>query len=316
MRIVFAGTPDFAVPTLAALAVGRHSIELVVTQPDRPAGRGRGLMPPPVKTLALQRGLRVIQPESINAPEAVETLRAVKPDALIVLAYGVRLRPRALRLPRLGCLNIHASLLPKYRGAAPINWAIIRGEKETGVTLQRMAAEIDAGNILAQRALPIGAEETAGQLFDRLAALAAEMIGPALDDLDAGRLTERPQDAAQATLAPKLEKADGLVDWRLPPSQASDFIRGMTPWPGAFAYHRRAGAPPRRLILLAARPADGASDAPPGTLLRADDELHVAAGGGRLRILRLQSEGARAMEAAEWLRGRSAAAGDSFGTDT
>lgn len=313
MRIAFAGTPDFALPTLAALAAGRHSVECVITQPDRPTGRGRTLCPPPVRVLALQRGLRVIQPESINEPAAVEALRAAKLDALIVLAYGVRLRPRVLRLPRLGCLNIHASLLPKFRGAAPINWAVIRGEKETGVTLQRMASEIDAGVILSQRTTPIADDETAGHLFDRLAALAAEMIGPALDDLEAGRLTERAQDPALASFAPKLEKADGLVDWSLPPGQVRDFIRGMTPWPGAFTHHRSASAASRRLILLAARPIEGATITPAGTVLRADDELHVAAGGGLLRVLRLQSEGARAMDAADWLRGRCAAAGDTFG---
>ena len=315
MRIVFAGTPDFAVPTLAALAAGRHTVELVVTQPDRPAGRGRGLTPPPVKALALKLGLPVIQPESLNDSDAIAAVRAIGPDAMVVIAYGVRLRPRALRIPRLGCLNIHASLLPRYRGAAPINWAIIRGEKETGVTLQRMAPEIDAGGILAQRAIAIGADETAGELFDRLAVLAAEMIGPALDDLDAGRLVERPQDAALATLAPKLEKADGLLDWSLPPAQACNFIRGMTPWPGAFTYHRRAAGTPRRLILLVARSLAGTTIAPPGTILRADDELHVASGGGCLRVLRLQSEGARPMDAAEWLRGRCAAPGDILGSD-
>ncbi len=313
MRLVFAGTPDFAAPTLAALAAGRHPVELVLTQPDRPAGRGRTPTPPPVKALALRLGLRVIQPESINAPEAVEVLRTIAPDALIVMAYGVRLRARVLRVPRLGCLNVHASLLPRYRGAAPINWAIICGERETGVTLQRMASEIDCGAILTQRATAIGEEETAGELYERLSALAAEMIGPALDELEAGRLIARPQDDARATDAPKLEKRDGRVDWSASPIRTRDFIRGMTPWPGAFTWHHHSSGAARRLILLAARPIEGIADAPPGTVLRASDELHVAAGGGRLRILRLQSEGARPMDAADWLRGHAVAAGDRFG---
>ena len=230
---------------LEALLRSRHAVCLVVTQPDKPRGRGRVPWAPPVKELALSCGVPVIQPESINRPEAVESLRAAAPDAIVVTAYGKRLARRVLALPRLGCFNAHASLLPKYRGAAPIERAILCGESETGVTLQRMAPELDAGAILAQRALNIGDEETAGELSARLSALAAGMIVPLLDAVESGAAVEQPQDAAQATEAPSLRKNDGLVPWRLDARGVCNFIRGMTPWPGAFTFHglrRAAGA--------------------------------------------------------------------------
>ena len=313
MNLIFAGTPDFALPTLEALLGSRHTVRLVVTQPDRPAGRGRHPVAPPVKTLAMARGVPLIQPESINRPEAVERLRAEAPDAIIVIAYGKRLTVRVLRLPRLGCYNIHASLLPKFRGAAPITHAILAGERETGVTLQRMAAQIDAGAIVAQRSIPIGPEETAGELFDRLAALAGEMILPALDAIENGTVVERTQNAAGVTEAPPLEKASGRVPWHLPARALCDFIRGMTPWPGAFTmYAPRDGRPAARLILLAARPADCPDAATPGTVLRAGDSLIVAAGEGCIEVLRLKPEGGRAMEARAWLHGHAVQQGDAF----
>ncbi len=312
MKICFAGTPDFAVPTLEALLRSRHTVCLVVTQPDKPRGRGRVPWAPPVKELARSRGVPVIQPESINRPEAVESLRAAAPDAIVVAAYGKRLGRRVLALPRLGCFNAHASLLPKHRGAAPIERAIVCGESETGVTIQRMAPKLDAGPILAQRALKIGDEETAGELSARLAALAAEMIGPLLDAVEAGAAGEQPQDAAGATEAPSLRKNDGLVPWRLDARGVCNFIRGMTPWPGAFTFHG-SGEPRERLILLAARPADGpAAAATPGQILRADDRLIVATGRGCVTVLRVQPEGRRPMDSAAYLRGRAVKAGDLF----
>ncbi|MGD1001370.1 MAG: methionyl-tRNA formyltransferase [Candidatus Brocadiia bacterium] len=310
MKICFAGTPDFAVPTLEALLRSRHAVCLVVTQPDKPRGRGRVPWAPPVKQVAQSRGVPVIQPESINRPEAVQSLRAAAPDAIVVTAYGKRLGRRVLALPRLGCFNAHASLLPKYRGAAPIERAILCGESETGVTIQRMAPELDAGAILVQRALRIGDEETAGELSVRLAVLAAEMIAPLLDAVESGAAVEQPQDAARATEAPSLRKNDGLVPWRLDARGVCNFIRGMTPWPGAFTFYL-CGERRERLILLAARPADDAgAAATPGQVLRAEDRLIVGTGRGCVTVLRVQPEGRKPMDAAAYLRGHVVKPGD------
>jgi methionyl-tRNA formyltransferase len=265
----------------------------------------------------------VIQPESINRPDAVAALRAAAPDAIVVTAYGKRLSRRVLALPRLGCFNAHASLLPKYRGAAPIERAILCGESETGVTIQRMAPELDAGAILVQRALKIGDEENAGELSARLSALAAEMIAPLLDAVESGAAVGRPQDAARATEAPSLKKNDGLVPWRLDARGVCNFIRGMTPWPGAFAFHvsRASGelrgpfdkAQGKRVILLAARVADDpGTAATPGQVLRADDRLIVATGRGCVAVLRVKPEGGKPMEAAAYLRGHAVKPGDLF----
>jgi methionyl-tRNA formyltransferase len=310
VKICFAGTPDFAVPTLEALLRSRHAVCLVVTQPDKPRGRGRVPWAPPVKQVAQSRGVPVIQPESINRPEAVQSLRAAAPDAIVVTAYGKRLGRRVLALPRLGCFNAHASLLPKYRGAAPIERAILCGESETGVTIQRMAPELDAGAILVQRALRIGDEETAGELSVRLAVLAAEMIAPLLDAVESGAAVEQPQDAARATEAPSLRKNDGLVPWRLDARGVCNFIRGMTPWPGAFTFYL-CGERRERLILLAARPADDAgAAATPGQVLRAEDRLIVGTGRGCVTVLRVQPEGRKPMDAAAYLRGHVVKPGD------
>jgi methionyl-tRNA formyltransferase len=312
MKICFAGTPDFAVPMLEALLGSRHAVCLVVTQPDKPRGRGRAPWPPPVKELARSRGVALIQPESINRPEAVAALRSAAPDAIVVTAYGKRLTRRVLALPRLGCFNAHASLLPKYRGAAPIERAILCGESETGVTIQRMAPELDTGAILVQRTLKIGDEETAGELSERLSALAAEMIVPLLDAVESGAAVAHPQDAALASEAPSLEKNDGLVPWHLDARSVCNFVRGMTPWPGAFTFH--AGAEQRaRLILLAARATDEpVAAAAPGQVLRADGRLVVATGSGSVSLLRVKPEGGKPMDAAAYLRGHAVKPGDLF----
>jgi methionyl-tRNA formyltransferase len=312
MKICFAGTPDFAVPMLEALVRSRHSVCLVVTQPDKPRGRGRVPWAPPVKEFAQSRGVPVIQPESINRPDALCALRSAAPDAIVVTAYGKRLTRRVLALPRLGCFNAHASLLPKYRGAAPIERAILCGESQTGVTIQRMAPELDAGAILVQRALKIGGEETAGELSARLSALAAGMIVPLLDAVESGSTAEQLQDAAQATEAPSLEKNDGRVPWRLDARAVCNFIRGMTPWPGAFTFHV-SGERQDRLILLAARPADEIdATAKPGQVLRADGRLIVATGLGCVAVLRVKPEGGKPMDTAAFLRGHAVKLGDLF----
>lgn len=310
MKLAFAGTPDFAAPILAAIAASRHTVCLVVTQPDRPAGRGGRLTAPPVKETALRLQLPVVQPESINRREALAALVAAAPDALIVVAYGKILTRRALGLPRLGCFNIHASLLPKYRGASPIAAAILHGERETGITIQRMAPGIDTGPVLMRRVTPIGPAENAGELAERLSALAAEMVVPFLDALDAGTLTEEPQGHSHTPVAAKLEKGEGLIPWARSAREVCDFIRAMTPWPGAFTFHRTAAGHVRgRVTILAARPAEGAGPHA-GQVLRADKILVVAAGQGVVEVLQLKPDGGKPMDAAAYMRGRAVQVGD------
>lgn len=313
MRVAFAGTPDFAVPILSAIFASRHTVCLVVTQPDKPAGRGGKVYAPPVKALALEHGAPVAQPESINRPEGRAALYAAAPEALLVVAYGKILTPRTLRAPARGCFNIHASLLPKYRGASPIAHAILHGERETGVTIQRMAPGVDMGPVLMRRAIAIGAEETAGELSDRLAALAAEMVVPFLDGVESGALSETPQAPNDEPHVPKLEKGDGATPWARDAVAVVNFIRAMTPWPGAFTFHRAADGRARaRLILLKARAAEAPRPEPPGTVLQADRQLIVAAGAGAVELLQVKPEGGKPMDAAAFLRGRAVKTGDKF----
>ena len=230
MRLIFMGTPDFAVPILEALHAGRHSVTLVVTQPDRPKGRGRALAAPPVKEAALRLGLPVIQPESLKTPEFHEAIRKEAADLLVVVAF--RILPDSLfPLARLGAVNVHGSLLPKYRGAAPIQWAVASGETETGVTIFQLDRLVDHGGILSQARTPIGPEETAGELFDRLRILGRDLLLRTLDDMEAGRARPLEQDHAASTPAPKLKKEDGLLDWTLPARVLHARIRGFNPYP-------------------------------------------------------------------------------------
>ncbi|HEY5765854.1 MAG TPA: methionyl-tRNA formyltransferase, partial [Candidatus Deferrimicrobiaceae bacterium] len=222
-RVVFLGTPRFAVPSLAALAE-RETVTLVVTNPDRPSGRGRSVAMPPVKEEALRRGIPVYQPEKARAPESVERIRAERPDLIVVVAYGQILPQAILDIPRLFCVNVHASLLPKYRGAAPINWAIARGETVTGVTIMRMDAGMDTGPMLLARELPIGEEDTAGTMFDALSRLGADALSDALDRLRAGTLREIAQDGARATYAPMLKKEHGAIDWAKSAREVRDLV--------------------------------------------------------------------------------------------
>ena len=322
MKIIFAGAPDLAVPALRALADSRHCVALVITQPDRPAGRGRKLTAPPIKTFAESRGIRVLQPASINRPDAVEAMRAIEPDAIVCFAYGKRFARRVLDLPRLGCFNIHASLLPRYRGAAPINHAILNGDAETGVTVQRMAAEIDAGAILAQESLRIGPDETAGELGKRIGELAGRIIVPTMDAIREGRVKSIPQDESLAGEAPALRKEDGLVPWRLSAEAVCNFVRAMTPWPGAFTFDCTADGRCRgRLIILSARPVAEPgpevartfeSAAQPGLIVCAEGRLLVAAGEGFVEVCRVKPAGSKAMDAPSFLRGHDVRVGDRF----
>ncbi len=299
LRIVFMGTPDFAVPSLEALIAGPDQVVAVVCQPDRERGRGKKVSPPPVKVAALEHSLSVLQPESVRKEPFLAQMRALAPDLLVVVAYGRILPEELLRLPPLGAINVHGSLLPRYRGAAPIQWAVINGDTETGITIMRMDEGMDTGDILLTVAEPIGNEDTAGSLFDRLARLGGKTLAQALPRLKAGQLQAVPQDPALATMAPMLTKEDGHLDFSQPALALHWRIRGLDPWPSAYAF--LGGA---RLRLFAPVVVGKHFTEPPGTILRADNEgLLVTSGQDALLIREIQPEGRRRMDAATWLRG-------------
>jgi len=310
------GTPDFAVPTLEALFQSEHRVLAVVTQPDRPRGRGRKPLPPPVKAAGLAAGVPVLQPADVNSAAALDSFRRLAPDLIVVIAFGQLLGPELLDLPGHGCINVHASLLPKYRGASPISAAILAGESETGVSVMRVIKELDAGDVLAQAATAIGPRMTAGELHDRLAELSAQALVATVDTLARGDAVARPQDHGLATYAPKLSKADGSVDWQQPAEYLDRLVRAVTPWPGAAAgLVTASGDKPTRVRLLdvCVAPRGGAGAPGPGTVLRVtDDGIDVATGTGALRITRLQRAGRRPLSAAEFTRGRPVHPGDRF----
>ncbi|MFP4031770.1 MAG: methionyl-tRNA formyltransferase [Desulfococcaceae bacterium] len=297
LNIVFMGTPDFAVPTLKALHRGPHRVVQVVTQPDRPRGRGRKAAPTPVKAAALKMGLSVVQPESIRASEFLQAVRTLRPDLLVVVAFGQILKPALLEIPRRGAINVHASLLPKYRGAAPIQWAIINGERETGVTTMFMDAGLDTGDILLTRPEPIRVEDTAGTIHDRLAVGGAELLLETLDRLET--LNPIPQDHERTSYAPLLTKADGHISWDRPAEAIDWRVRGVSPWPGAFTFIQD-----RRVKLFRTLPLEESASAPPGTVVPGfPDELRVATGRGVLSLLELQGASGRRLPVADFLRG-------------
>ncbi|OFW40028.1 MAG: methionyl-tRNA formyltransferase [Acidobacteria bacterium RIFCSPLOWO2_12_FULL_60_22] len=315
MKIVFAGSPEFAVPTLERLAAQGYDLGAVITQPDRPVGRDQRLQAPPVKEAALRLGLPVYQPEKIKSDEARACLEGIQPEAVVVVGYGQILRPWLLDLPRYGCINLHASLLPAYRGAAPIQWAIANGETKTGLTTMLMDPGLDTGPILLQWATEIGPEETAIQLAERLSAAGANLMMETLQGLEAGKLVPQPQDHSRASRAPLLKKEDGRIDWSLPAQEIFNRIRGFLPWPGAYTGFRE-----KKLQIWWAKPetersqnqsrdrerAVTESDNAPssGELLVGKDDLRVICGSGTvLQILEVQQEGRRRMTAAEFIHG-------------
>jgi methionyl-tRNA formyltransferase len=307
LRIVFMGSPEFAVPTLRALA-DAEDVVAVVCQPDKPAGRGQRVAPPAVKTLAEERGLRVLQPKTARDPAFHDELRALAPDVAVVVAYGKILPQAVLDIPRHGCLNVHASLLPRYRGAAPIQWALIRGETETGVTIMKLDAGMDTGPMLLWTAVPIHDDDTAGTLAPRLSGLGAELMRVALDRLRAGTLVETAQDPAQATMAPLLAKEAGVVDFAQPAHAVRDRIRGVDPWPGAQTL--LAG---EVLKLWGARMTAGRGQ--PGEVLGVDREgVIVACGDGAVAVSELQLPGRKRLGAAAFVAGRPIAPGTVLGT--
>jgi methionyl-tRNA formyltransferase len=297
--IIFMGTPDFAVPTLQALVRNDHDVALIVTQPDRPKGRGRRPAAPPVKLKALELNLDWIQPSTLKNEDFIDRLRRIQPDFLVVIAFGHLLTEKILQLPKFGAINIHASLLPKYRGPAPIQWAIINGERQTGITTMLMDKGLDTGDILLTQKEPILAEDTSGALHDRLALRGADLLIRTLESFASGNIKPQPQDHSRATYAPLLKKEDGHINWQKSAEQLQAFVRGMTPWPGAFTYHHQ-----NRLKVLraAAEPENVAQ--PPGTILAGfPGDLRVAAGRHVLSILEIQGPSGKRLAIADFLRG-------------
>jgi methionyl-tRNA formyltransferase len=319
LRVVFAGTPEFARVALQQLHAVGHCIALVLTQPDRPAGRGLKLQPSPVKQYALAHGIAVAQPRSLrldgkypeDAAAARAALQAAQPDVIVVAAYGLILPAWVLALPRLGCLNIHASLLPRWRGAAPIQRAIEAGDAQTGVTIMQMDEGLDTGAMLLAQSLPIAEDDTAASLHDKLAALGAQLIVQALAQAEAGTLRPTPQPAQGACYAPKIDKAQALLDWRQPAGLLARRIRAFDPAPGAYTLWQ---GQPLKLWQARAEAGDPAAERPPGTVLAADAQgIVVQCGQGRLRLLALQRAGGKRLAVADFLRGQPLPVGTVLG---
>ena len=302
MRIVFMGTPSFAVASLEALVRAGHQVAGVFSQPDKPVGRHQNkLRPTPVKECAQAHGIPVYQPEKLRDGTALALLRELDPELIVAAAYGRILPDDILALPPKGCINVHSSLLPKYRGSAPINWAILNGDGETGVTIQKMVRDLDAGDIILQRSAPIGADENAAALYDRLALMGGELLTQAAAQIEAGTASYTPQDHAQATQAPMLSKALSPVDWTRSAWEIFNQIRGLVPWPAATT-DIISGEP---MKLWGAQVVEKHTDAGPGTIIAANKQgIDVACGDGRvLRILELQPPGKKKMSAAAYLAG-------------
>ena len=309
MRIAFFGTPEIAVTSLAALLDAGHDLACVVTQPDRPSGRRRTLTPPPVKVFAIERGLPVLQADAVNARAFRDELAALAPEVIVVTAFGQKLRRRLLELPPRGCINVHASLLPRHRGAAPVAHAILAGDAETGVTIMQMAERMDAGDILAQQATPIGPRDTTGSLTERLATLGADLLIATLPRWLAGEIQPRPQDHSQATMCRPLRKEEGRLDWSRPAIELERRVRAYNPWPGAYTTWRSQ----RLKVLRAASLMDWHGPQPPGQVIALPEGTAVATGKGALLLLEVQLAGRRAMTIADFLRGRKEFVGSRLG---
>lgn len=301
MRLIFCGTPQFAVPALEALMARSFTIDLVVTNPDEPSGRSYERKPPPVKTVAATAGLPVFQPAKLKDEGTRAFISHYHPDAIVVVAYGHIIPQWMIDLPRLGCINLHASLLPKYRGAAPIAWALIRGERITGVTTMRIDAGLDTGDILLQREVEIRDDDTAQTLSERLSRTGADLMVETLQGLERGEIEPRPQDHAQATLAPRLKKEDGQIDWLLAAEEISRRVRGLQPWPGAYTTFRGKSL---RLWAVAPLASELAGAYEPGTVIPNGDKLLVACGHATvLEVREVQLEGRKRISAGDFLNG-------------
>jgi len=302
------GTPDFAVPPLKALAQAGHHISLVITQPDRPKGRGKKLMPPPVKQAAQTLGLPILQPETMKGPEIKEKLMALTPDFFVVVAFGHKLSREILDIPHMHPINIHASLLPAWRGSSPIQAAILNQDKEAGITTMIMDTDLDTGDMLLKARTPIAMDDTAQTLHNRLAPLGADLIVETLDAFAHNSITPQPQDHTRATHAPMLKKADGCVDWTMDSKQIHAHVRAMTPWPGAYGF-----LGDKRIKILEVSPLDIHTDHKPGTVFSCDcHEIHVATGSGAVAILRLQGASGKCLCSEDFLRGNKLQTGECF----
>lgn len=306
MRVIFMGTPDFAVPSLQALLDHGYEVCAVYTQPDKPKGRGHKLQPPPVKELALAREIPVLQPTTLRSGEVQEEIRQWNADVIVVVAYGKILPKAVLDMPRLGCINVHGSLLPKYRGAAPIQWTVLNGDKTAGVTTMFMGEGMDTGDMLLKTETAVGEEETSGQLFDRLKDLGADLLIQTLERLEQGTLTPIPQNEAEATRAPMLSKDLSLVDWTKPAQQVHDLIRGLNPWPSAVSY-----LDGKKLKLHASRVREGSGE--PGKPFAQDGVLLVYCGEGALELTEIQTENGKRMDGKSYLLGHPLERDSRFG---
>lgn len=309
MRVIFMGTPDFATGTLEEIVLAGHEVVGVVTQPDKPKGRGKTLMPTPVKEVAMKYNLPVYQPKKVREPEFVEVLRGLKPDVMVVAAFGQIISKEILEMPKYGCINVHASLLPAYRGAAPIQWAVINGDKESGVTIMQMDEGIDTGDIIEKVVVPIAEDETGGSLFDKLSQAGAKLCVKVLQDLEDGKAVREKQPEESTTpYARMIDKKMGSIDWEKPAKEIEQLIRGLNPWPSA--YTRLQG---KTLKIWKAEVLLEHSQEAPGQITEVTkDSIVVQTGQGRLKILELQLEGKKRMDAASFLRGYALKEGESF----
>lgn len=313
MRVVFMGTPDFAVGTLEALIAEGHEICAVVTQPDKPKGRGKTLMPTPVKEVALKHEIPVLQPVKVREPEFVEQLRTMEPDVIVVAAFGQIISRDLLELPKYGCINVHASLLPAYRGAAPIQWAVINGDRESGVTIMRMNEGLDTGDMIDKVVVPLAEDETGGSLFEKLSHAGARLCVKVLEDLEAGRAVCTPQPEESTTAyAAMITKKMGEICWQRPAEEIEQLIRGLNPWPSAYTYLDNKSLKLWKATVEKAE--EETENAVPGQVIRADKNgLCICTGDGILNVLELQLEGKKRMETAAFLRGYSIEAGSVLG---
>jgi methionyl-tRNA formyltransferase len=311
VRIVFMGTPDFAVPSLEALIAENYHVVAVVTQPDRPKGRKKELTPPPVKVAAQKHNIPVFQPEKLRDPEAVQTVLDLKPDLIVTAAYGQILPEEILKAPRLGCINVHASLLPKYRGGAPIHRAIMDGEKETGVTIMYMVKALDAGDMIAQRAVPITERDHVGSMHDKLSRVGADLLKEVLPRLIKGEIQAVPQDESLATYAPNIRREDEKMDWTRSAEELARQVRGLHPWPVAFTLWK--GKP---FKIWWAEPSKETAEGTPGTVKRVEEDgIAVATGEGTLILKEVQPSGKKRMSVEEFVRGRQMEAGERLGDE-
>lgn len=313
MKVIFMGTPDFSVGTLEALIQAGHEITLVVTQPDKPKGRGKNLQFPPVKEAALAHGIEIYQPRRVREPECIEYLQNYQADIIVVVAFGQILPREILDMPKFGCVNVHASLLPKYRGASPIQWAVINGEPITGVTIQQMDVGIDTGQILAKLEVPLDQEETGGSLFEKLAHAGAKLCVQTVAQIADGTVTRTKQEEALATHVGMIKKEMGRIDWHMPAVQIERLIRGLNPWPSAYTSLDGKTLKIWKAKVLAGTDGIQAGTAQPGQVVHADKHgMVVQTGDGQLSLLEVQLEGKKRMPADAFLRGYPLQAGTCF----